>query len=306
MTVCLAAICQWNEINPSAGYVPLVIGAADRMLTASDVQYEPPQRKIFGLTKNFVALIAGDAAVHSRIITSVVQQLAPKATVSVLDAAEAYAQELAEYRRQEGERLILRPLGLTFAEFVAHQNDLASQVVDQVVGRLQRLRIEAEAIIAGVDALGPHIYVVRDPGTVTCHDFVGFAAIGIGASHAASQFMFAKYSRDWSLPQTLFLTFSAKKRAEVAPGVGKDTDLFYADKEQHWLLSPEIKPTDILDRLLEVYDKTQNEVRAITKTAETEVVNYVKNLVKKAQQGTAQATDTDHAAGAGGIREGPS
>ena len=214
------AICQWNEINPSGLYVPMVVGVADRMLTASDIQYEPPQKKIRALSKTAVVMIAGNAAVHSRVATAVWPQLGVTTsnTPTILDAAEAYAQGLSEYRKREAEQLILKPLGLTFDDFNAHQNDLAPQTVDQINGALRRFRIEAEAIVAGVDGLGPHIYVIRDTGTVDCHDFVGFAAIGIGASHAASQFMSAKYSRDWDFPRTLFLAFSGQEESGGCAG----------------------------------------------------------------------------------------
>ena len=56
---------------------------------------------------------------------------------------------------------------------------------------------------------------------VACYDMIGFAAIGIGGWHAQSRFMFAKHTRRSPQPETLLLTYSAKKQAEVAPGVGK-------------------------------------------------------------------------------------
>ena len=57
-------------------------------------------------------------------------------------------------------------------------------------------------------------------------DGVGFVAAGSGQWHAESQFMFSRYTREWDLPEALSLVYAAKKRAEVAPGVGKlETDL---------------------------------------------------------------------------------
>lgn len=282
VTVCVAAICQWNESNSDL-WIPMVVGAADRMLTASDIQYEPPQCKIFALTKKFAVMIAGDAAAHSRIVTAVTQRLTTVENPTVLDAAEAYALDLAEYRKRNAERLILGPLGLSFQEFLAHQDQLAPQVVERVTSRLQRFRVDAEAIVAGVDT-APHIYVVRDPGTVTCHDLIGFAAIGIGASHAASQFMFSRYSNVWSFPQALFLVFSAKKRAEVAPGVGIESDLFYADKDRHWVIDRDNDPTNLLDQMLSLYTESIQRAEKATKTAEKQVVDYVRQLNEKAKQ----------------------
>jgi hypothetical protein len=65
-----------------------------------------------------------------------------------------------------------------------------------------------------------------DDGRVSCNDGIGFAAIGIGARHAESQIMLNKHS--WNSPSvdSALLGYIAKKRSEVAPGVGEGTDVF--------------------------------------------------------------------------------
>jgi hypothetical protein len=50
-------------------------------------------------------------------------------------------------------------------------------------------------------------------------------AIGAGAPHAESQIMASKYATWWNYAQTALLVYSAKKRAEVSPGVGPETDM---------------------------------------------------------------------------------
>lgn len=87
--------------------------------------------------------------------------------------------------------------------------------------RLPRLA----TIFCGVDTTGQHIYVTHD-SDVGCYDAIGFASIGIGARHANSQFMFQGHTPRSPLAETLLLTYIAKKRAEVAPGVGSETDIF--------------------------------------------------------------------------------
>lgn len=80
-------------------------------------------------------------------------------------------------------------------------------------------------IISGVDETGAHIYIVND-GDPICRDGVGFAAIGGGARHAESQLMLGRHAWNSPASETLLLAYTAKKRAEVAPGVGTFTDLF--------------------------------------------------------------------------------
>jgi len=83
-----------------------------------------------------------------------------------------------------------------------------------------------ETIIAGMDETGPHIYSIDSDGVSSCNDSAGFAAIGIGARHAESQFMFQHFAPHWHIGPALILLYTAKRRAEVAPGVGSETDMF--------------------------------------------------------------------------------
>jgi hypothetical protein len=80
------------------------------------------------------------------------------------------------------------------------------------------------AIFAGVDQTGPHIYTVYN-NEVICSDNIAFYAIGVGSRHASSQFMFARHAWNAPFPETLLLTYYAKRKSEAAPGVGKGTNM---------------------------------------------------------------------------------
>ena len=60
MTVCIAAICTWQN-------QPMIVGASDRMVSVQDAEYEPSQTKIANLSTNAVALVAGDASAQMEI-----------------------------------------------------------------------------------------------------------------------------------------------------------------------------------------------------------------------------------------------
>jgi hypothetical protein len=98
--------------------------------------------------------------------------------------------------------------------------------------------LKAEAIIAGVDATGPHVYHVDDPGQSTCHDNAGFFAIGIGWRHFETVFMAQRYAPTRDFYDALLLTFSAKRQAEMAPGVGRATDMIIMEKNGSHVLPP--------------------------------------------------------------------
>jgi hypothetical protein len=114
---------------------------------------------------------------------------------------------------------------------------------------------EIETIMTGTDRSGSHIYTVHNLTSsgnciASCEDTVGFAAIGIGSHHAESQFMLAGHHRASPVPETLFLTYLAKKRAEVAPGVGGETDMLMVGPQ---LGSLQNIRTDVIDGLDRIY-----------------------------------------------------
>ncbi|MBM3290380.1 MAG: hypothetical protein FJY92_09535, partial [Candidatus Hydrogenedentes bacterium] len=227
MTVCIAAICG-NE----GGLPASVIGAADRMLTATDVEFEPLQTKIVTLTSSIALMMAGDAFSQAEIIQRVSEQVharvqaAPKDWLSVKYVAELYSTEYNQLRTRRSEKKLLAPLGLDSTSFLTRQQELAGGLVDNLASELINYpHLGVSAIVTGVDISGPHIYTIED-GEVRCHDMVGFASIGVGYWHADSQCMLWGHTRNRPFQETLYLVYLAKKRAEIAPGVGEATDMF--------------------------------------------------------------------------------
>ena len=95
--------------------------------------------------------------------------------------------------------------------------------------------------------MGPHLYAISN-GNITCQDAVGFAAIGAGAYHASSYFMFAGHARDATLSKTFLTTYASKRRSEVAPGVGIETDMF--------LVGPELGSfSNVYPRIIKKFEK---------------------------------------------------
>jgi 20S proteasome alpha/beta subunit len=222
MTVCIAAIYGGKSI----------VGASDRLLTAGDVQFEPSTSKIRPLTNSIVAMTSGDAFLSAEILARVKEDVAyeidlnPENWLDVKYVVDRYCDHWAELQRRKGEREILKPLGLTVDAFVYNQTAMGEQAVQNITNALIGTKLPYSAcLIAGVDKTGPHIWVIHDGGA-TLADAVGFAAIGGGARHAEFQLMLAQYNPDVDVTDAVALVHLAKSRAEVAPGVGADTDMF--------------------------------------------------------------------------------
>lgn len=220
MTVCVAVLC-------SIGSIKMIITASDRMLTYGDVEYEPDSTKIWILDRDrrLAALVSGEMAQQSLIATRVTARIREMDEPTVEDASRIYAEEFATFRREKNEATYLAPLGLT-SQSLVEPGRVDPQLAEVLMQRMLATDLNDEVIVAGVNPDNTkHIYIVGDPGRAILMDTPGWAAIGSGRAHIDSEFTVERYQSAWSVERALLLMFTAKRRAEAAPGVGRTTDV---------------------------------------------------------------------------------
>jgi hypothetical protein len=86
-------------------------------------------------------------------------------------------------------------------------------------------------MVAGVCDKNAGLLRIDDYGVVTNHTDIGFLSIGSGGIHSSAQLMYEPFSHQRHYFKALHSTFLAKKRAEVAPGVGAATDIFRINRD---------------------------------------------------------------------------
>lgn len=272
MTVCVAAIAN-ND---------MIVGASDRMLSTSEIAFEPGSRKVSILTTAIFAMTSGDAAVQAEILAGVRSDIDSYLAgdnvewLTVEAVVDRYVFHWQKLLRKRSEAALLSPLGLTTDSFLATQSTMDKGVVDRLTNALFGFQIPyASCIITGVDATGPHIWVVEN-GASRCEDSVGFASIGAGKRHADSQMMTGTHSPARTTIETVVLIHLAKKRAEIAPSVGEATDLF--------LIGPALGTNAFLSephlaRLDRAFDRLRKaELKALGR-AQTEFGSYLSSLM---------------------------
>jgi len=84
-------------------------------------------------------------------------------------------------------------------------------------------------LLGGIDDKA-HLYIIGEPGTYRSFDEVGFCCVGSGDRHADPVFAFYRFSAKLKTSEALKIAFEAKKRAEMAGGVGKETDIWIMRK----------------------------------------------------------------------------
>ncbi|MCH8087665.1 MAG: hypothetical protein IIC81_07415 [Chloroflexi bacterium] len=279
MTVCIAAMCTWEEDpvgDEPARLTPMIVGASDRMLTAGDIAFEPNQTKIADITDNIKALVAGDASVQISLVYDTTDEAQRASATEVKEVAEIYSNNFAKYRREQAELKYLSPLGLDLQSFIQNQQHLSQETTDNINYKLENYKLGIETIITGVDSTGAHIYTVKDPGIIACQDVVGFAAIGVGQWHSNSQFMFKGYTRECRFAEALFITYTAKRRAEVAPGVGDETDMFILDTsatDVNFTYAPILEP--LMKKLGNTYTEYTVGLKGILDTSLKDIDQYI-------------------------------
>lgn len=275
MTVCIATICNVLPNEP-----PMIIAAADRMITIGNIEFEPEQTKAHFFATQTVALMAGSMHVHAHIVPLVQQAVVAQGGEPLLvkDIAGHYAEQLAIRRRDLAERHILTPINMTASTFLARDSGLSERVAIDLERQMQNYESGAAAIIAGIDVTGAHIYVVCDPGIAVPYDTEGFAVIGLGDELARPQFMLARYNRRWNPFDAALLVFSAKRRAEMVSSVGNQTDMFMIRPGQNPPLY-QLNESD-LKTFGKVFDRQLVREKASNKKAAAELFKYATKIAQ--------------------------
>jgi len=270
VTVCIAAICtyyqddieewfRWPEIDKPQ---PYIIGISDRMVSTDYTQSELPRPKFANIVNSIMALMGGHIASQTDVFERTHSYFASdfrddSRIIQVKEVAERYSRNIATFLNERRDRMCFALTGKEWNDFVKEKKWPS---YNEIIREIEK-KPSMPTIITGIDESGAHIYVVDINGYFSCEDSIGFAAIGSGEFHADPQLMRIKHSIKASYPDTLLLTYIAKKQAEVDPDVGKETDIFVIKDESDWEPLHETTVTMLKDTYNAIYDKLLDEAK---------------------------------------------
>jgi 20S proteasome alpha/beta subunit len=191
------------------------------------LQMEPPiLKKIAKISDQNVVLFSGSVPDAEEIISATKQQLQGLTNVPTANVGEAVKGAYIALKAKRVQETILGPL--LGADFNKFQTLLAqspsSQTLQQILAMVMQHNMQTEGLVAGVDGSGAHLFVVSHPGVLLPLETMGYGAVGSGV-HAAVRLSLGQQNKAASTLETVYNVYEAKKAAEVAPGVGKLTDL---------------------------------------------------------------------------------
>jgi len=228
------------------------------MVTHSGItEFEHDIPKLRQITERVAFLAAGDALRAASLADQLVASL-PTGAIGVEQIAQAAAQAFGMNRHQQIETEVFAPRGLTMQQFyqglqLQWQAQMAFAVDQQVVG----FNYNVELLLAGVDDKGAHLHSIVNPGNRSDLTIIGFHAVGSGAIHAIQSLIGFGHTSNAQLRDTVFRVYASKRRAEVAPGVGKATDVaIISDAGFYWL------DESTLTKLEQVYEEYQKPIGA--------------------------------------------
>lgn len=230
MTVCIAALSAF--VDEKGVEHQIITLAADRMITARRIrEYEfADQTKLVWHRNNVAVLMSGSLDSLLLAYQNAASRVASDCAVKEL--AKAIAEEAQAIRRRDVERLYLQRYNLTLDSFIARQREWTPDFFERLNAHIMDSDNDlGEVIVAGFDDNVAHIYTVEEAGWERAWDGTGFCAIGIGAEHAEAEFAHARYTPKTNWISAMRLTYLAKRRAEEAPGVGWNTDLWYVTSQ---------------------------------------------------------------------------
>jgi len=244
MTQLIAVICDCGRS---------VIGISDRMVTTGDMTlgFESPNRKADIITAKSAVLLAG--TVHEPDLVRDAKQRA-KGKDRIREIAEAFTDVYLELRtkRIEDEVLKARAGIKSFAEYHQKQQMLHESLVFDINDRVRRHDLGLSVILLGIDD-SAHIFHISNPGTSRSFDNLGYCTVGMGDRHADNVFAWYRYCSATPLKEALYIAFEAKKKAEMAGGVGAITDALIITSD-----GPQIVEESTLQALLEVYNDREH------------------------------------------------
>jgi hypothetical protein len=278
MTVCVGAICEDGNT---------AVLASDRMVTSSfpPIEFEHTKRKIFPLTEYTVALTSGNALKPIKIIPKIKTSLGKNPDV---ESIAEKAKELYQFlRAEEAEELLFKPRTISKEVFYTRGAGLfPADLFNMIDHEFVRYDYGLELLLVGTDSLGAHIYSIRNPGIADCFDTLGFHAIGVGYLHAIQVFIAHGYKTSYNIEEAINIVYAAKKAAEVAPGVGKETDISLITEGKVIDIDPEI-----ISELSTIYDEARKSPIQEIKEKSDRLKSLISKRMKESKKSKPDAED---------------
>ena len=135
----------------------------------------------------------------------------------------------------------------------------------EIIEKIARFDDRTKIILAGIDESGKaHINEINNK-SIKNMNFRKFHCIGEGETHSTVCLLQNKQSKNYSVKETIYNVYKAKRFSEVMQGIGKETDMAVFSKDSYKELSK--KDFDVLEKVFKEeleYGKCHKDLDKIT------------------------------------------
>lgn len=219
MTICIAAIGRNDDDE-------IIVAATDHMITMGSLgQFEHTISKYKEINQNAIAMLSGIPLLFDDLIKM------PDNVSAYFEIKSQIKKNFKKKRNEIFQDHILDLYGISWKKF----QDLAIEafpntLIEEIMSKNTKFKLNSSILLAGFDN---EKAIISEISEYTFADFrdLNFHAIGSGSIQAVNTLMFQKHDKNDSLSSTIYDVYKAKRNAEVAQGVGKETELVILFKE---------------------------------------------------------------------------
>jgi len=214
MTICIAAIGK-DENDTEA-----IVFATDHMVSLPIIgQFEMPVEKYKKINDNAIAMLAGESLLFNDIIDQC------RNNCSFDQMKEKIRQKMFNIREERIQKQLLDTYKMTYVNVMdLLKNPLQNPYATNIIKFISEYTLSTLILLIGFRNNQAQIVEITENKIGEIRD-IGFDAIGSGGLQAMNTLLFQKHSKNNELSTTIYNVYKAKRNAEVAAGVGKETDM---------------------------------------------------------------------------------
>ena len=219
MTICISAIAQ-------EAYEEVLVFSTDHMVTTQIGQFEHSIKKYKKINSMVIAMLAGNTLLFDRCLKGINENL------DFISIKKRIKENMAYLRREciRDEVYSLYDIDDSFVKELLKQ-EISNPFMEKILGTISEFSLNTNILLIGFDDEGKaQISEISEEGYIDFRD-VNFHAIGSGTIQAINTLLFQRHSKEDQLNVALYNVVKAKKNAEVAEGVGKETELLILRKK---------------------------------------------------------------------------
>ncbi|MDD5191986.1 MAG: hypothetical protein PHH54_06780 [Candidatus Nanoarchaeia archaeon] len=241
MTICISAIstCEQNGKKEES-----LVFSTDHMISVGELgQFEKEIKKYKVINNSIIAMLSGQTLLFNRAL---------KDTQSIHEfhlVRDKIQQNLVYMRKDIIKKEIHDLFGID-ENYVKEllKGEIKNPFIQNILQTISEFNLKTSILLVGFDEkCEAQICEINESGYSDYRD-IHFHAIGSGSIQALNTLLFQNHAKKHDLKTTIYNVYKAKRNAEVANGVGRETEVLILKKGMGLATLTE-EQLNILDRI---------------------------------------------------------